>query len=139
RQGGAGRVVRRAEEHHVRPVLANLRDGVHSGQSEVDIAVAVDPAGTGTDREQRVHRVRRGEAQRRAPRTAERLEQLLLDLVGTVGRPQVRYAQRVPEVGCEVPAQRHGIAVGVAVQVAQFAAERLGQRVHDLVGYRGGV
>ena len=36
-----------------------------------------------------VHRVRRREAQRGAARPAERLQQLLLDLVGAVGRPDV--------------------------------------------------
>ena len=59
------------------------------GELEVRVAVPVQPAGAGARGEQRVHRVRRREAHRGTAGPAERLQQLLLDLVGAVGRPDV--------------------------------------------------
>ncbi len=109
-------------------------------QREVLVAPAVDPRGAGAGGEQRVHRVRRGEAERGAPGAAEGLQQLLLDLVGAVGRPDVGAGQPVPEVGGEVGAQRDRVPVGVAVEVAQPRADSaFADRVDDVVGHRVGV
>ena len=67
---------------------------------------AADPPGAGGLRDQRVHGVRRLEAERAPARAAERLEQLLDDLVGAVGRPHLPPGQPVAEVGGQVGAQR---------------------------------
>jgi hypothetical protein len=106
-------------------VPLDLRDGVTGEQREVGAPVALDPFGTGTQCQQRVHRVRRDEAKRGAARSAERLEELLLDLVGAVGRPGVGAGQPVPKVGGEVLAQRYGVPVRVPVEVTQLGVQRL--------------
>jgi hypothetical protein len=128
-----------AEEDHVRGVLADLVDRLLGGQPEVDAAPGGHPPGAGAECQQRVHRVRRGEAERGAPRPAERLEQLLLDLVGAVGRPHLLGGEPVAEVARQVGTQRHGVAVRVAVEVPQLRREGLADRLDGRLGHRVGV
>ena len=97
-------------------------------EAEVVGAVGDQPFGLGAVGDDRVHRVRRHEADRAAARAAERLQQLLQDLVGTVGGPEV-FDSDVDaglggQIGRQVGAQRHRVAVGVAVQVACDRADR---------------
>ena len=89
-----------------------------------------------------MHRVGRLEAERGAARAAERLEQLLYDLVGAVRRPHLLGGDAVAEVVGEVLAQLDGVPVGVAVERARDARDRvrdrraqaLARRVRVLVG-----
>ena len=133
---GTGRVVRASRRRRVGLVDPDLRPGALRGQLEGRAALAVDPARAGRQRQQRVHRVRRAEAHRVAALAAERLQQLLLDLVGAVGRPHVGRGQAVADVAGQVLAQRHRVPVRVAVQVADQPADRLVDRVGDRVGQR---
>ena len=143
--GGAGRVVRRAEEDDVGPVLGDARAAAVGVEGEVLAARPGDPAGAGAAGDERVHRVRRLEAQRGAAGPAEGLQQLLDDLVGAVGRPDL--ARRRPrgrrQVGGQLGAQLDRVPVGVAVErrgrpratrSAMRRDQRLGQRVRVLVG-----
>jgi hypothetical protein len=113
---------------------------------EVLAAVPVDPGGAGAGRDDRVHRVGRREPQRRPPGPAERLQHLLQDLVGAVGRPHLRRPDRLPagagQVGGQVVAQRERVPVGVAVELQRRVPQRRAevgeqlrrQRVRVLVG-----
>ncbi len=92
-QRRAGRVVRRAEEHDVGPVPPHLLDG--GCRVEVERSPArhaahpVDPGRAGRRGDDRVHRVRRGESERRAAGAAERLQQVQQNLVRAVARPDL--------------------------------------------------
>src|SRR5207344_1536059 len=93
----------------------------------------LQPVGLGSVGDDGVHRVGGDEADRAAARTAERLQQLLQDLVGTVGRPEVLGGQRDPglgaEIGGQVGAQQDGVAVRVPVQVGGGVPHRRGDVV----------
>ena len=101
-------------------------------EAEVVGAGRLEPFGAGAVGDDRVHRVGRDEPDRGAPRPAERLQQLLQDLVGTVCSPEVFDAKPDAglraEVGGQVPAQRHRVAVGVAMQVGGRLAHRCAPR-----------
>ena len=69
-----------------------------------------------------MHRVRRHEADRASARPTERLQQLLQDLIGTVGGPYV-FDRHVDaglgtQIGRQIGAKRHGVPVGIAVEIA---------------------
>ena len=140
------RVIGAGDEHHVGPALDDRRDRGIGVEAEVRGARRLDPFGVGAVGDDRVHRIRRDEADRAASRTAEGLQQLLQDLVGSICRPEVFHAEPDPglhaEVGGQVGAQRHRVAVGIAVQVDGRIAhrgddvvdERLAGRVRVLVG-----
>jgi hypothetical protein len=93
-----------------------------------------------------MHRIRRHEADGAAAGATERLQQLLQDLVGTVGRPQVfdteRRAGLRAQIGGQVGAQRHRVPVRIPVQVSRdgldrrrhIVDQRLGGRMRVLVG-----
>ncbi len=142
----AGGVVGRGDEDDVRPVLGDGPFGGGEVDREVRVARTRDPAGARAACDERVHRVRRLETDRRTARSAEGLQQLLDDLVGAVGGPHVLDAERVlaglRQVGGQLGAQLHRVPVGVAVQVAGGLPhplrdpldQRLGQRVGVLVG-----
>lgn len=127
-----------------------LGDGALGGghvDGEVLVAGAGDPAGAGAARDEVVHRVRGLEADRGAAGAAEGLEQLLDDLVGAVGRPDVGGGQRevsggAAQIGGQFGAQFDRVPVGVAVESAGGLPdplgdpldERFGQGVRVLVG-----
>ena len=92
------------------------RRGAPGVEPEVVAAAAVQPVGARGPRDDRVHRVGRLEPQRRAAVPAERLQQLLEDLVGAVGRPDLPPGQPVPEIGGQVGPQLRRVPVRVAVQ-----------------------
>ena len=116
----AGGVVGRGHEQHVGLLLGDHRDGLVGVEREVVAPRRRDPLGARAGGEDRVHRVRRLEAQRAASRPAEGLQQLLEHLVRPVGGPEVlggeRDAGRPGQVGGERPAQGGVVAVGVAVE-----------------------
>ncbi len=142
----AGGVVGGGDEDDVRLVLGDGALGGGEVDREVLASRAGDPARAGPARDERVHRVRRLEADRRTARSAEGLQQLLDDLVGAVGGPHVLDAERVlagpGEVLGQLGAQLNGVPVGVAVQATGGLPhplrdpldQRLGQRVGVLVG-----
>ena len=90
-----------------------------------------------------VHRVRRLEADRGAAGSAEGLQELLDDLVGAVGRPDVGQADlvsgRVRQILGELRAQLHGVPVRVAVEVPGRLAHPLGDPLDQRLGQRVGV
>ncbi len=126
------RVVRAGDEDDVRIVFLDRGRGDVRVEAEVVGAVGLQPPGLGAVGDDRVHRVRRHEADCAAARTAERLQQLLQDLVGTVGRPDVLDADGDAglrrQVGGQVGAQRDRVAVGIAVQLRGRRPHRLGRR-----------
>ena len=140
------RVVGAGDEHDVGCVLLDRLHRDVGVEAEVVGTVGHQPFGLGAVGDDRVHRIRRHEADRAAAGAAERLQQLLQDLVGTVGGPQVfdteRGAGLRAQVGGQVGAQRHRVAVGIAVQVAgdrldrgrHVVDQRLGGRMRVLVG-----
>ena len=134
RHGGARRVVRRGDEHDVRLVLSHLLGG--GGQAVARVAAALGPPGAGDLGDQRVHRVGRLEAERGAARAAERLEQLLYDLVGAVRGPHLPRGKAVAEVVGEVLAQVDGVAVRVAVERARDAGDRVRDRLPQALARR---
>ena len=93
-----------------------------------------------------MHGVAGHEAQRRTTGAAERLQELLQDLVGTVCRPEIFDAQLGSggraEVGGEVATQRDGVTVRVTVQFGRSGSGRFSDvgdqlrrwRVRVLVG-----
>ena len=93
-----------------------------------------------------MHRIRRHEPERTAAGTAEGLQQLLQNLVGTVCRPEVLDAELHTggpgQGGGEVGTEGDGIAIGIAVQLSGGLAHRRGdivdqgrrRRVRVLVG-----
>ena len=89
RQRGAGRVVRRRQQHHARPLLLDQRARVVEVEGEVRLAVAGHPLGDRVAGVLGIHRVRRREAERHPARAAERLQELQHHLVGAVGRPDL--------------------------------------------------
>ncbi len=83
----------------VRNITSGARSASRRGRGrdvdgEVGPARGGQPVGAGAAGDERVHRVRRLEADRDPARAAEGLQQLLEDLVGAVGRPQVRAGER---------------------------------------------
>lgn len=139
----AGGVVGGGDEDDVGAVLGDGPGGVGLVEGEVVAAGSVDPAGAGAPGDERVHRVRGLEAERGAAGAAEGLEELLDDLVGAVGGPDVRQGHRVlagtGEVGGERGAQLDGVPVGVAVQLPGGLADALGDPLDQGVGQRVGV
>src|ERR1700691_2337996 len=103
-----------------------------SGPSSRTVATAVAggryPAGARVLRGLLVHRVRRLEAERGAAGPAEGEQQLLHDLVGAVGGPDLVPPEPVPEVGGQVVAQADDVAVRVPVQGARYPGHRVGDR-----------
>src|SRR6202034_646526 len=89
--------------------------------------------------DQRVHGVGRLEAERGAARAAERLEQLLYDLVGAVRGPHLPPGPAVAEVVGEVLAQVDGIPVGVAVERARDTGDGVRDRLPEALARRVGV
>ena len=138
-EGGAGRIVRRAQEHDVGPGLRDLRGGVLRGERVVHPARAGHVRRAGRTGQQRIHRVGRGEPERGASRAGERLQQVLQHLVGAVGRPDLIGGETVTEVIGEALAQRGELAVRVAVDLAQRARDAVEDVVGDLFRDRMGV
>ena len=131
RQRRAGRVVRRGAAAPRRALLGPMARGAVEVEGEVLRGGAGDLLGERVAGVVGVHRVRRGEAQRGAARSAEGLQQLEHDLVGAVGRPHAASVTRArrgvaAEVGGQVGAQRDGVPVGVAVEVAGGRGDRRG-------------
>ena len=120
RQRGAGRVVRRRQQDHARPVLVDQPAGLVEVEAEVLVPAPGDPGGHRVAGVLRIHRVRRGEADRGPPGTTEGLQDLQHHLVGAVGRPDLvggqLDARLLREVGGQTLAQLGELAVGVAVQ-----------------------
>jgi len=65
------------------------------------------------------------EAERGPARAAERLIELLDDLVGPVGRPGLLGRHAVAQIGGQIVAQYHGVPVGIPVQHRGFGSSRL--------------
>jgi hypothetical protein len=134
----SGRVVGAGDEHHVRPAVGDGGDGGIDVEAEVVGADSLEPVGVSAVGNDRVHREGRHESDRAAARAAERLQQLLQDLVGTVGRPEVFQTELGAglrgEVAGQITAQGHRVAVGVTVQVGG----RLLHRPHHVVDQRPG-
>ena len=131
----ARRVIRAGDEHHVGAALGDRRDGDVYVKAEVVGAVGHQPLGLSAAGDDRVHRIGRHEAERAAARPAERLQQLLQDFVRTVGGPEVFDAERGSglrgQVRGQVGAQRHRVAVGVAVQIGGGVADGSGDIVDE--------
>ncbi len=85
----ARRVVRGAEEDEIGLLALDRRDDGLGAERVVRVALGRQPAGAGAGGDDRVHRVGRREAQHAAPGAAERLQQLLDDLVRPVRRPDL--------------------------------------------------
>ena len=81
-----------------------------------------------------MHRVGGREAEHAASRTSECLQQLLDDLVGSVGRPDLRCVEVVPQVAGERVAQRGELAIGVAVDGEHRGRETLDDVPGDALG-----
>ena len=81
------RVIGAGDEDDVGVVLLDRLHRDIGVEAEVVGAVGDQPCGLGAVGDDRVHRIRRHESDRAAARTAERLQQLLQDFVGTVGGP----------------------------------------------------
>ncbi|GAA3067833.1 hypothetical protein GCM10020000_60250 [Streptomyces olivoverticillatus] len=128
---------------HVGPVLGDGGDSRVDVDGEVVAARAGEPAGAGAARDQRVHGVGGLEAEGGAAGAAEGLQQLLEDLVGAVGGPDVRLGDLVArgtgEVGGEFGAQLHRVPVGVAVEVPGGLGDALGDAGDEGLGQRVGV
>src|SRR5699024_7284416 len=82
-------------------------DGL-SVEGEVVLAVSAEPAGSGSGRDQRVHRIRRREAEHGAPGSAEGLDDMAEDLVRAVGGPDHLGLQRDAVTGTFVD----GVEIG---------------------------
>ena len=135
---GARRVVRRADEHDVRTVLAHLLDcevDVEVVDALTTIAQAVDPCRSRAARDDRVHRVARREAERDAARATEGLHDVAEHLVAAVGGPDLLDrqpdARHAIEVVGEGRAQFGELAVRVAVQPARGLLDSLDDAAHD--------
>src|SRR6202035_1651275 len=102
-------------------------------------AAAGEPLRAGDLGDQRVHGVGRLEAERGVPGAAERLEQLLDDLVGAVRGPDLPAGEAVAEVVGEVLAQVDGVPVGVAVERARDARDRVRDGLPEALARRVGV
>ncbi len=126
RQRRAGRVVRRGDEHQVGLLGLDRGDALIRVQPEVGPPAGGDPAGPGGLRDQRVHGVRRLEAERAAAGAAEGEQDLLQHLVGPVRGPRVRAGQAVPEVAGEGGAQHNRVPVRIAVQPGRHVRDRRG-------------
>ena len=86
-----------------------------------------------------MHGVGRLEAERGAAGAAERLQQLLDDLVGAVRGPDLPAGEAVAEVVGEVLAQLDGVPVGVAVERARDARDRVRDGLPEALARRVGV
>jgi len=138
-----GRVVGSRDERDGGPVLPDRRHRDVQRQREVLRTRYSHPPRRGRRRQQRVHRVRRLEADGCAPGAAEGLADLLQHLVAPVGRPHLLDAERDPghpgQVGREIGPQRHGVPVGIAVQPAGGLPDGRGDVGHQRLGRRVGV
>ncbi|OEI67229.1 hypothetical protein Cus16_3130 [Curtobacterium sp. ER1/6] len=133
---GARGVVRAAEEHDVRTVLGDGRDHRLRGDAELVVALRRDPPRAGAGGEDRVHRVGGREAEHRAARAAEGLEELLEDLVGPVRRPELLRGQLLVrrEAAVQVRGQRPTQLGELAVRVPVDGGQGLPDRGHDVLG-----
>ena len=117
----SGGIVGGGDENNVGLVVGDGRQGRLGIDAKVGAAGAVDEGGAGAVRQYGVHGVAGLEAQGGAAGPAEDLQELLEDLVGAVGGPQVSAGDgdtgAVGDVGSEVGAQRGAVPVGVAVEV----------------------
>src|SRR5580704_15252425 len=95
-----------------------------SVDAEVAGPLRRDPPGRRRLRDQRVHRVRRLEAERAAAWPAEGLQQLLDDLVRAVGRPGAGPRQAVAEITGQRGPQGYRVPVRIAIQAAGHLANR---------------
>jgi hypothetical protein len=109
------------------------------GKPVVGVALAHGPPGARDLGDQRVHGVGRLEAERGAAWAAERLEQLLYDLVRAVRRPDLPGGKTVAEVAGEVLAQVGGVPVGVAVERARDRSDRVRDGLRESLARRVGV
>lgn len=115
-------------------------------QAEVFSPNRRDPPRLSAVGDDRVHRIGRHEADRAAARTAERLQQLLQDFVGSVCCPDVLdadlHAGRPGQIVGQIAPQVDGVAIGIAMQFGGRGTHRLGgvvdkggtRRVRVLVG-----
>ena len=132
RERRAGGVVRRRQQHDVRLLVADQRDGTVGVDGEVVLPLPGDPAGVGVARVLRVHRVRRRERHRRASGPAERLQHVQHHLVRPVGRPDAVGGEPVAEVRGQGVAQLQRLAVGVPVQGRRRVGDGAGDVVDDV-------
>ncbi len=136
-------VVGGGDEDDVGTVLGDRLLGGRDVDREVLVPGTGDPARARAARDEPVHRVRRLEADRGAAGPAEGLEQLLDDLVGAVGRPDVGQADLVAggvrQVLGEPGAQLDRVPVRVAVEVAGRVTDPLGDALDQRLGQRVGV
>ncbi len=115
---GAGRVVRRADQDHVRLLQPDLLQGGVDVDGEVVAPRHVDVAAVGVTGVLGVHRVRRAERHHRPVRTGEGLEQVDHHLVRPVRGPDMVQRQPVAtpvEVAGQRGAQPGRLPVRVAV------------------------
>src|SRR5699024_6398677 len=141
-----GGVVGGGDEEDVGAVLGDRRERRVDVERQVGAPVDGDPPRVRSRGEEGVHRVAGHEPHGAAAGAAEYLEELLEDLVGSVGGPHpVRvqfHAGLATEVGGEIAAQGDGVAIRVAVQVGggvrdgggQVGHQRPAGRVRVLVG-----
>jgi hypothetical protein len=124
-------------------VPRHLRDGARGVELELVApapvlgchpADAVDPRGAGAGADDRVHGVRRREAERGATGAAERLQHVLQHLVGAVAGPHLVGPDAVAEVAGQRLAQGGELAVRVPVEVAHLQRHRGGDRGGDGLG-----
>ena len=138
-QAGAGGVVGRAEEHDVRLEFPDLAGSGFGAQAVVLRALADDVFGVRSAGQQRVHGVRGREAQRLAAGPAEGLENLLEDLVGAVGGPDVLGAKPVAEVFGQGFPEFGEFPVRIAVEARGGLGHGLGDGGPDISRHAMGV
>ena len=114
--------------------------------AEILVPRAGDKFGLRARAQDGVHGVARCKSQRAAPRPTEGLEQLLQNLVGTIGRPHVvradAHAGLLADVLRQRRAQFDGVALGIAVELSgvlfdgghDVPDQRLRRRVGVFVG-----
>jgi hypothetical protein len=136
-------VVRGAEEHDRRVDVGDLGADVVGIEVEVGLAPTVDPGAAGSGGDQRMHRVRRGEAEGHPAGAGERLNEVLQHLVGAVARPDLVRGHRTRVLGVQVSGEIGSkvaeLTVGVAVQATGAARHRGQHRSHHRLGQRVGV
>ena len=117
---GAGRVIRRSQQHNARAKLRNARDRRIDVASEVSATLACAVLSEGVAGVLRIHRIRGVKGDRETTRAAEGQEDVVHDLIRAIGRPGLRSghgnAGLASDVSRERSTQLIGITIGVAIE-----------------------
>ena len=120
-------------------MLANLRCGGLGRQREVFCAPTRDELGAGAGGQQRVHGVGRDEGEDRTAGTPEGLQDLLQDLIGPIGGPEVFCPQSVPQIAGEGGAKFRELPIRVAIELPGGPRHTLRDGLHHRLRHGMGV